>query len=119
MILIESMKVMVDAVDHGRREGMYFPKDTPQPIQGNILRGYNTVDTIDLQKIIKRKPKKEVEKHPPLKGEDLNKIFEILTLEGEKDMTPSAFRLKTIVPGYSTAQYSNAIGRFKASRVGT
>lgn len=110
MILIESMKVMVDAVDHGRREGIYFPKDTPQPIQDSILRGYATVEAKDLQKIIHKKIK-EV-KAPTLAGEDLKKIFEILTKEQEHKISFSALRLKTLVPGYSMAQYSNAIGRF-------
>ena len=108
LILIESMKVMIDAVEKGRQE-IYFPKDTPQNVQDDILKRYALIETDKLKK--KENPVEIIEKKN-LTGTDQNKIFEILMTERKKNIKHSSLRLKTLVPGYTINQYSNVISRF-------
>ena len=108
LILIESIKVMIDAVEKGRQE-IYFPKDTPQNVQDDILKGYASVETDKLKK--KGNPVEIIERKN-LTGTDQNKIFEILMTERKKNIKHSSLRLKTLVPCYTINQYSNVISRF-------
>jgi hypothetical protein len=110
MILLESLKVLVNALEHGR-QGPFFPIDTSQDIKNDVLKGYETIQTDKLSKL-QKKVKIDGQNRKNFTDIDNKKIYEILKDEKEKGITHSSLRLKSLVPGYTTNQYSNAIGRF-------